>query len=327
MYKTLTMADIARRANISPMTVSRVINNSGPVKETTRKKVLDAINKFGYRKERSSVNGNKRILIDIDPSRVHDEFVSKMYFPFLRKLSGKNYTLQNIFLRDMDEPPVDMILHSDAIITWFLNDSKLLDKIRQLNPAIKTLTLCPRKSVSGVIEIDPDDNSGGEIAAKELFGKGHRHAVVLSSININNFLLRYESFKDTFVKLGGQVEHIDFEQGNRENLKNAVEKYFSGNFKASAVFSTNCRNTCLLFNILTGMGIKVPDDLSVIGYDNSSIYESLPVGISRIEFDLEHFGNTAALILESALNDTTDNISFNVLEPVKYIDYGSVLEV
>jgi len=335
----VSISDIAEMTGVSAMTVSRVVNGNSSVSETTRKKVLDAINKTGYRKDVfASINSSKRkgirkkkhIAVNFPVSYLSEnaffDFFSRINMTVISELQkmGVDYSIVHIDdnIQATDWEP---LLSCDAVIYCGSLSMPALRKVKELNLDIGALSIC--FSMDGISSVNPDDSLGGLLAARHFYGKKHRHLMCLFVRDDSNFTDRYLSFESNCRLLSPDIK-IDALSYARDDVKNnfleeLLEDYFSKN-NPDGVFVLNGYDTMLVYKTLRNMSIKIPTEIGLLGYDEFDIYNYLDTPLSRISFDRSEVGRSAAAL---ACSIAAGKISSprKVLIPVQLVDMKSVI--
>jgi len=281
----INLKEIAKTLKISPMTVSRVLNNKGPVKEETRQMVLEAIEKSGYKQKvrKAAV----RVAFDIDNVLV-DNYFGRLCAVLIGELPHKDYSCAVASFKMDREKFINIVKGSEIIVFCSITDEKTVDFTRKINPGIKIITMF--SGGLGDVSIDPDDYMGGTLAANCLYGSGHRHVAVCTDWNQINHINRYKSFLGEFLTLNkaNKVDLISFDStASLEGAcMDALKGYYKkGTVKSTALFCTNCNITVTAYNYLRENGYKCPDQISILGYDEDAVFNTLPLKISRVVFN------------------------------------------
>lgn len=335
----VSLSDIARRAKVSAMTVSRALNNPESVTSATRERILSIIREHGYRKDTfASINAQKRhnilhktIAVNCSVESLtaaHDfPFFSIIYFAFMQAIMQKGY---RTVLTDIDRDTAQFVNagHVDAVLLCGpVSDSARSFIARSCTDA-PVISVCAGPGADHVI--DPDDSSGGEIAARVFAEHGHTHVAVLSSNAEPNHRARLERFREVFTACSpaNRVDHIDARLTRDQSLSDrnvlgALADYFK-HACPTGIFVTNSYSAFLAYRFLSERGITVPSDISFLGYDNTPFYSTAPVGLSRIWFEPSAAGTAAADTVTALFSGKKAPTRTNI--PVAYIDMKSVIQ-
>lgn len=330
---SVTIKDIARIAGVGVSTVSRVINNKGSVSEATRKKVMDVINEYNYIPNNSARN------LKITESKNIGIFVKEITNPFFNKMVP--IIEQNIALRGYTPmiQNVNINSHELDIAIQEAKDRNLCGVIimggsyEYTEEQFEQLAIpCVLATISAGEEVDPslyssvriDDEQEGYRATKHLILLGHRRIGflyrTLSEIVTPNDL-RYKGY------LRALKEHdIPFDPNLVVTNLNRNESGYSVGFQLMRQLYEQNRDMTAVFafaDILAigaakavfSMGLSVPDDISIVGFDGiemaeyfhpslDTIYQpATKMALSAIEilFDMMQGGESQHIVYDSML--------------------------
>src|SRR5512138_65873 len=183
MSTRVTMSDVARKAGVSLMTVSRVINNKGDVSSETRQRVLEVISNLGYRPSAiaRSLATRETATIGLVVPDVSNAFFAEITQGVERLAYSKGY---HVFLCNTEEDPQRelAVIQSleekrvDGLILCSsrLDEEKLLDVLANL-PAAVLINRRLHQTVDDTFDtVSLDDEQGGWLAAHHLIQSGHR---------------------------------------------------------------------------------------------------------------------------------------------------------
>lgn len=178
--RLVTIADVAKRANVSMMTVSRVINSNGHVSEQTRMRVQEAIDLLGYRPNmlaKGLATGRSKLIAYV-MSNLSDPFHSLVSKGIENACFDRSYT---VIICDTGsdqrvEDCIDMLIDRqiDGAIFHHLNMSQ--EQISRLsNGNVRCVMIDNEEELQEVSSVDSDNYQGGMMATEHLIAKGHRN--------------------------------------------------------------------------------------------------------------------------------------------------------
>ena len=281
----ITINDVAQLAGVSTGTVSRVINNEPGVKEETRIHVLKICEEHGYRRNlrASSLRGKQTGLIGC----ILSDLDNPLFAEYALVLEQTAYRLgyQVIVCRGRaEEESIHKLLYYlegrrvDGIILFSSSRAagELVRSYKDRVPFI--LQGCFEGQERDISSVSVDNVTGGRLAAEYLYGLGHREVVYLGVRQSNvSHAMRYQSFMNTAQQLNMSVETIfNEEQASTIGVGYRLgKKLFANSFCATAVFAA-CDSVAIgVLAAAKEFNISVPDELSVLGFDNIK-YSSLP---------------------------------------------------
>lgn len=276
--KRVTIKDVAQAAGVSTQTVSRVMNNTSYVAADTRRQVEEVVEQLGYRpstlarsliQQRSYTLGVVTFgLKYIGPSRTLNGIADKAdelgYMLLMKKLD--NFDVIGI------DSVIDSLLarQVDGII-WDVpevgQNRAWAEGIKRLPVPIVFLAMEPRPGYSVV---SMDSYLGAQMATQHLLEQGCQHIGHISGpLDWWEARLRLQGWRDTLQKAGMQVSESQWEQGNWSSASGAqaATKLFEQYPEMDGVFVANDQMALSLLREACRRGIKVPDQLAVVGFD------------------------------------------------------------
>lgn len=306
--------DVAKLANVSISTVSRVINNASNVKPDTKLKVLDAIEKLNFKPNRiaQSLGGGLFNAIGVVFTRSSMQAFNNPYFSIILQAIGE-ITEDNgydiIFNSSNSEENeykkcINMIeskIVQGLILLSSRTNHRLIEALVQMNfPFVLVGKILDEHLQSKVYSVDTDNFSDSKGAVNYLISLGHRdlgciHAplhYVVSKERLDGFI---EAHRESLLP----VNYSLIEDGGYsvDDAYEATLKMFTGPLKPSAIFATDDTKAMGVYKALRELGLKVPDQVSVIGHNNYDIASIVKPSLTTIDVPIYQLGTTATDIL------------------------------
>lgn len=298
----MTIGDIARKANVSSATVSRVINNSGYVGSETRALVEQELLRSGYRHRLNSARGRKKVLVTCG------DVASAVYTAYLRPLLSileSNgmfvFVAYSSYDADLEESYLDFAFSqnfSGIVMLSAIGTPRLVELVRGAPCPVVFVNRYLREIDTDIVATD--SYRGGYIATKYLIDAGHRRIVHLGGPkNSTTCHDRLRGFLDCMSDNGLPVSDSDVVYGDLQpDSGTALAKMFlSGSIGATAIFSANDVMARAFADELTANGVGIPKKVSVICADNTSATVSPGVRLTSVGFDDRLIGEAAAALL------------------------------
>ncbi|RKF14448.1 LacI family DNA-binding transcriptional regulator [Alginatibacterium sediminis] len=305
-----TIKDVAKLAGVSVATVSRVVNKSPKASESSKKLVTDAMLELGYRP-----NANARALVS-QTSDTIGLMVSDVSDPFFGSLAkavervardqGMHLLIGNGFHQTEQEREVldlliskrcqAFVVHSKA-----LSDEELLEYARR-EPGMVLMNRMIPEIAHRCITLD--NAKGTEVATRYLLGKGHRHfAFINSTHDITDQIERLSGCERTLREAGLNIPQaaIACDDPNEEGGERAALNLLSRGIEFTAVVAYNDAMAFGAMSALADNGIRVPDDVSIVGFDNLIYGKYLRPKLTTIRYPIELMA-TSAIILALELS-------------------------
>lgn len=277
-----TMTDVAKLAGVSQSTVSLVLNNKdlNNIPLATQERVYQASESLGYRPNKlaSALNGKNSDMIGL----ITDELVTTDFAGSIVKGAQdiawnkrKVLMLVNVDDRDgMMEEAVDMMIgyRVECILfaTMYHHEIVLPNNLKN-TPVVLVNCYDIHNNTPSVV---PDEFQGAYDATEYLIKNGHKNIVFMSNKKmIPATALREEGFKTASNDYGLKLKDdsiIRVEISGQEVHNKAVE-LLSSSERPSAIMCYNDRCAMGVYSAAASLGLKIPEDLSVIGYDNQEV--------------------------------------------------------
>lgn len=337
MDKTrVTLHDVAAQAGVSHQTVSRVINNSDRVRPQTRQKVEAAIENLGYRPNeiaRSMVWGNTHTLGCISPNLTDSVFTRIIESAQVEARRQGFFVLIGTAPSENEVKPLLDELLNRRIDGLMVLNPKSDDRYKLLKPLLEIgVPIVYLKNSPGdeqVSSVTCDDKKGGYLATKYLIDLGHKNiALILGPENEECTSDRLKGYQKALAERGITLDEELIVKGNwsAQSGRDGVVKLFSLKKDYSAIFAQNDRMAAGAIRSLVESGYQVPEDFSVIGYDNVALATLIDPPLTTIQQPLVEFGEQAAKIIIDSIKDV-DNKTVHVKLKPKLIERKSCAAV
>ena len=308
-----TIRDVARLANVGIGTVSRVINDSPAVTDETRAKVLEAIDELDYSPNpiaRTLSTGQTLTIGVILPYLTMPSYAERLR-GVQQTLTDSAYDLilfviENPSQRDAYFKNLSLKSRVDGVLFISLppDDKQAESILHSKIPAVLIDGYHPDLSC-----VYPDDVQGGRIATQHLIELGHRRIGFLSDHLHTPFhpsmRLRYKGYRGA-LEDAGITFNPDYQvEGGRGrlNARSMARKLLSLHDPPTAIFAAYDSQAIGTIETAREMGFKVPEDLSVIGYDD--IRDAEYLNLTTINQHLDKSGiEGAKLLLEMLANSS-----------------------
>lgn len=312
--KSVTIKDIAKIAGVSTSTVSRALSGSSELSERTRARILDICRKEGYR-----VNALARGLI-CSRTNVIGLIVPKVSNPFYAELSflietyarslGYNLILSN----SMNEPDTtaelfDFLLsHRVDGVILASSHNEAANWIREHAASVPTVLLGTSvlgNSGAEINSVSIDNYIGGKLAAEYLLSLGHTKILYFGArTGSMAHQLRHQGFADALAEAGLTADLIEspYASSSISNGYQLGKELFTKPLPYTAIFAATDSVALGIIQVADEAGISIPEDISLIGFDNI-IYSSLPkITLSTIDQRKQLLAESAVNLLAELIN-------------------------
>jgi LacI family transcriptional regulator len=328
---SVTVIDVAEEAGVSRTTVSNVFSGKGNYSDDTRKAVLSAAKKLGYKPNlaaRSLITNQSRLIGMILPSYVDTNTLTNS--PFY------NIIMDSVYSVLREEAYYDLIIFSvpykeklsqvsewidarnvDGILAVGEYDQSFLKDLNSKNIPIVLIDNYSRANFSNFSYVNSDDESGGYIGTQELISKGYKK-IALCGVELTGPLMqkRYEGYKSA-IKEAGLKEYVFDKLGSPFD----AGLQFADTLAAQGFDAAFCTEDMIAVGILHGMhkkGIRVGRDFGLVGFDNIHIGRQVFPALTTIDQNIFAKGETATKTLLTILNKR-NSLGSRLILPVSLV--------
>lgn len=326
-----TIYDVARSAGVSPKTVSRVLNGDGPVGEKTRKRVEAAISELGYvpssaartmRSNRSGLIGLITGAISHSPSKVELSGLPDLFIVqgVQRAIEAAGMTL---LISDtggqLERVPQLMRTFAEHRVEGLIYVADYHRRVElPPTPGIGYMVIANGYDDRGTPCVLPHDRRGQYLLVTEAIAHGHRRIAYLSlARSLDATRLRTLGYRDALAEAGiaydpDLVIESDLPRPDPEAeaqlLWDAIDRVLALPDPPTLLCLGNDRMATRAYGILRSRGLKLPDDISVAGYDNyRMLAETLFPPLTTVELPYAAMGIRAAQLLMGRIKGELDS--------------------
>jgi LacI family transcriptional regulator len=323
----VSVVDVARRAGVSVGTVSNVLNRPDRVAPATRARVLDAIEALGF------VRNEAARQLRAGRSRTIGLLVLDVRNPFFTDLAAgveeaaAEAGLSVILCNSGDDPVRES--HYLGMLQEERAFGILMTPVTSHNPRVEEarrrgtpVVYVDRGSGRRQCSVSVDDVAGGELAAAHLIERGHKRiAFVGGPMSLNQVAERLQGARQAMRAAGRSEDAISVIE--TPGLTVASGRATGAELAAmprrrrpTAVFCANDLLALGLLQDMTQRGIRVPDELAIIGYDDIDFAAAAAVPLTSIRQPREQLGRAATqLLMEEASTPDTHRHRQVVFQP------------
>jgi LacI family transcriptional regulator len=317
----VTLADIAREAGTSPATASRALSGRGYVSASARARLLAAAERLGYVPNASARTLKQRTsrVIGVAVSDLSNEFYARLATGIEQTLRGSNY--QMVLISDNSESSREV---AGARTFLAMRAPGVI-----LTPAGREAADTLAQHGVAVVEVDRrvadvpcdavviDNERGGMFATSHLLELGHRRVALLvadtdwttDAGRLRGYLAAHEAAAipvDDHLILPIRFDARDAEDRIAGLLD--VEK-------PTAIFAANNLLSQQAWRVLRRRGLKLPHDVSLVGFDDISWMDMVEPGITAVAQPTMELGRRAARLLLRRIDDPAREPALEVLQP------------
>ncbi|GMA69108.1 LacI family transcriptional regulator [Leuconostoc litchii] len=304
--RKISIKDVAKQAGVSIAAVSQILNHKGQrFSEATIEKVLQAQNELGYIPNSAARNlkgRHKRLIGVIIPS-----FRMPFFADIIQSMQNSAPEDVNlVFLGSTDENLQDAIFSLVERGVEALVFGRLIPNSNEVNIFLKKfhipyLVLDQNADINAQDMVQINEFTGGSMAANHLLALGHRNiALILPNNLTDNMLQRRAGFLDTLSTANLRPKKVIETTLSKHGGLAAVKQLIQSNSTAAFIL-----NDEMAIGILRGLAyqhIKVPNDISIIGYDDTDYAEFMIPTLTTIAQPVAKIGETALKMILQRLD-------------------------
>ncbi|MFX3625428.1 MAG: catabolite control protein A [Ectobacillus sp.] len=311
----VTIYDVAREANVSMATVSRVVNGNPNVKPTTRKKVLEAIERLGYRPNAVArgLASKKTTTVGVIIPDISNIFyaelargiedIATMYkYNIILSNSDQNKEKEMHLLNTMLGKQVDGIVFMSENIT-----SDHVEEFKKSPVPIVLAASFDEQSITPSVNIDYEQ--GAYDAVKYLLDKGHKHVAFVSGPFEHAVaeVKKMQGYKRALEEAGVAYHEERVVEGDYtyDSGIEAFDKLWESSNKPTAVFVSSDEMALGVIHGAQDQGVHIPNDVEVIGFDNTRLATMVRPQLTTVVQPMYDIGAVAMRLLTKYMNKET----------------------
>lgn len=319
----INIYELAKATGFSSSTVSKAINNTGRISEKTRKLILEKAHELNYvaSYHAKALSQKRSYIIAIIYSDNLGHGLSHPHFSvildnFKREVENKGYevTFVNRNMGNTEMTYLEFCQYRNVDGVFIVNYYNLSKQIPELIESGIPIVATDGGNLN-ITTVISNDLQGGKKATEYLIKLGHtRIDHIAGPFYTESGRLRHQGFIETMEKhnLSDYLVHETFNYGFDDGYNKAIEIIETGNIP-TALFVASDWMALGVIKAFHQHGIKIPEDVSIIGYDNLDFLEFTTPSLTTISQNKPIIGQTAANYLIEMINGTEkDSINLDV---------------
>lgn len=318
----VTIKDIAKKVGVNPSTVSRVINGTASISEETKRRIFDAMQEMDYHPNslaRSLVNGSTFTIGLVIDAGNSDAFSNNFFVNSVSAIEritqerGYNLLITNDANYVNENAVKDLIMENkvDGVILPVSSmDSDLVDLLIGNNFPFVVMGE-PQEKNEKIFWVDMDNKQGSLLAVEHLVKQGYHRPVLI----VENKGTMFEKNRIQGFVEGLEKGNMEFDmkciiecESKEETVVSKVKELLSREDKPDSII---CTNNIMAFHVLKGLrkeGIKIPQEIGVMTFDNYPLAEYMEPALSVIDIDTFKLGEQAATALFAKIKNEENNM-------------------
>lgn len=321
--------EVAKKAGVSIATVSRVVNGIDSVKSDTREKVKKVIDEMNYvpsaaARELASKELNARSVKDVGvilPS-IYNEFFAEVLEGIEDSLRHEDYFLMLNCTRNNSEREMQciraMVNRKVSGIIVLSPNTKDADEefYREVVQEVPLVFVNASFKIPGASYVENDEATGAQDALRYLLELGHKKILMVSGINADSYTIKEETFKEMMQSEDFDASEyiLNIEEGNSSETASLAADILMDilpDMDVTAIFCCNDLMAVGALNACTYLGLRVPEDISIIGYDNTNVANMVIPKLTSVDQNMFQLGrNAAKLLIEKIETGESKRVTF-----------------
>lgn len=332
MSNKVKAKDIAKKAKVSTATVSQVFNNPGRVNPETRKLVLEIAGEMGYKKQkRTRIKLNAvGIIADNYSNIILGEFYNKVVLGMLEELKAQKINTMIEAFGPEEEVPPQMItkrLVDGILFIGKVSREHILFTQQKDIPLVLVGHPIPDLELHTIVS---DGRSGSIQAVEHLISLGHKKIAIISGEPAFDPVAsdRLDGYRFALSKSNIKIDPkymVEADFGVPQTAYEQTIKLLDLSDPPTAIYCTSDSLAYRAYRAIADRGLKIPDDISIVGFDNISIpqyVEPLSPPLTTIDVERKLMGKTSVEILTNII-ENPEKAAYRYTLPVRLLVKGS----
>lgn len=331
--KKTTIVDVAKLSGFSITTVSRVFNENYPVKQSTRVKIQEAIDLLNFSPNvlARGLIGAKTFTIGIIVPSLENLFFSELIRGIDDILRDNDYTA---FICSTNEDDLVEKKHItnlvdrkvDGIISISTNTKSMGKEYENIAKFMPVIIINGEHEGSDCNFVSSDQATGTIKALEYLIAEGHKKIVLLRGHDIFAYNLKEKLYRNVLQENGLEVDETLITRINAGNSLSTVDEsmetmltIFNARKDITALLACNDLMAIGALNAAIQLNMKVPDELRIIGFDNTLICSLTQPKLSSVDQNMKLLGATSSKMMISLINGEHDSYMKKILLETKLV--------
>lgn len=309
----ITIQDVAEKANVSVATVSRVMNGNYPVKAETRETVLKVIKELNYipNMQARELTKQKSTTIGVVVPSINNMFFTELVYGIENELKTNSLSIILACTNgdsDEEQKCVNNLISrnvSGIIVAGPGTENIKAKFYDNISHKIPLVFINSKYMDSNISYVSNDEASGAKIALKYLLDNNHKDILFVRGKDSYSYDIKEKIYKEIMAKNFDSSKIINIGNGNTsDTVDNTMNIFLDilNNRSSTAVFACNDLMAVGVLNACKKLGIKVPNEISIIGYDNIPLSKFVEPKLTTMDQNMFFLGANAAQLLVEKIN-------------------------
>lgn len=323
-----TIIDVATKAGVSKSLVSLVLRGATSVSREKRELVLQTAAELGYRPNGAarSLVQRRSNLLGVVLSDLHNPFFAEVIDGVQAEAGVRGYrAVMSVVDKHAlgERRALDMLL--ELRVDGLILASPMLDALTIDSAAaeVPVVLVARRSRLTSIDSVTNDDPSGAKLVVEHLADLGHTHIAHIDGGAAAGAAERRKGFEREMQRRGLEA-HMRVVSGaySDEGGRQGVAELFEHGTPPTALFVANDIAALGAMSALAARGLRVPDDVSVVGYDNTALAAVNQINLTTVDQPRPDMGRTAVTLLMERFSGRRDSAR-HVLMPPRLVVRGT----
>jgi len=329
-----TIYDVAEKAGVSIATVSKVVNNTGRISEKTRKRVTEIMQVLDYQPSSvaAALTGKKTYTVGVLIPDIANPFFAEVARELENRARESGYTLilcSTDYKQQREREYLELFSKKQVDGVLVAIEPEEMDHFKKFSDrGVPSVMLSVNHLDASASVVMTDNVRGGYLAGKYLLSQGHHEVAIMYEKQRQSGRSRLIGFQQALFEADVMLEdsHIIDSRSEISEAREAAKKLLRLPKKPTALFAATDLIAIVCINEARSVGVRVPDDLSVIGFDNTIYAEIADPGLTTIEQPITELAQYSFDQLLKLMKQP-DGIGHRIMLAPTLIERGSVRKI
>lgn len=333
----ITIQDVAEKANVSVATVSRVMNGNYPVKAETRETVLNVIKELNYipNMQARELTKQKSTTIGVVVPSINNMFFTELVYGIENELKTNSLSIILACTNgdsDEEQKCVNNLISrnvSGIIVAGPGTENIKAKFYDNISHKIPLVFINSEYMDSNISYVSNDEASGAKIALNYLLDNNHKDILFVRGKDSYSYDIKEKIYKEIMAKNFDSSKIINIGNGNTsDTVDNTMNIFLDilNNSSSTAVFACNDLMAVGVLNACKKLGIKVPNEISIIGYDNIPLSKFVEPKLTTMDQNMFFLGANAAQLLVEKI-DCDNKFSKRIILNNSLVERETVISI
>ena len=313
--KNITIYDIAKEAGVSAATVSRVLTSNANVRPEKKERVLKLIEKYNFKPNAMArgLSDTRSKIIGIIAADVRNPFYAQVFVACELAARKRGYTVllcnslgereqEMNQLEKLHEQRVDAVIQLGGRVDDLMSDVEYVEQVNRLLNAVP-MVVTGKLEGTKCYQVRIDAMKAMDLLMEHLIALGHRRiALIGGRRDVLSTYEKMQRYKQILVK--NQIpyrEELVAPDGSYDDMTayEQMNRMLEQGIVPTAVIAINDFSAAGIMRSLLERGYRIPQDISLVSYDNTYITELLMPKLTSVDYNYESFGE---MLVESAVS-------------------------